>query len=485
MLIGHQPKEFLLAVEALTVSFDGFKAVNDLSFYVEENEIRVIIGPNGAGKTTVLDLICGKTRATSGSIQFRGKELTKLKENEIVQAGVGRKFQTPSVFEDLTVFENLEISYPRGRTVFGSLAFQRDAAVRERVEEVAEMIFLKDRLDTFADQLSHGQKQWLEIGMLLIQDPDLLMLDEPVAGMSVSERAKTAELLNRIIKDRSVLVIEHDMKFVEDIAHKVTVLHQGQILSEGTMEKVKNDPKVIEVYLGHIKGQCMLAISDLHVAYGQSEVLHGLNVSVAPNEIVAIMGRNGMGKTTLMKSLMGILPTKSGSVTMNGTELSALPSYERVAKGLAYVPQGRMIFSTMTVKENIETGLVVSGGSEVPEDIYELFPVLLEMKGRRGGNLSGGQQQQLAIARALATKPKVLLLDEPTEGIQPSIIKDMARTLKRIRDERGLSIVVSEQVLSFALDIADRVLVIENGEIVRDDPRDSVDAAQVSKYLSV
>jgi urea transport system ATP-binding protein len=207
----------------------------------------------------------------------------------------------------------------------------------------------------------------------------------------------------------------------------------------------------------------MLAISDLHVAYGQSEVLHGLNVSVAPNEIVAIMGRNGMGKTTLMKSLMGILPTK----------------------GLAYVPQGRMIFSTMTVKENIETGLVVHGESEVPGDIYELFPVLLEMKNRRGGNLSGGQQQQLAIARALATKPKVLLLDEPTEGIQPSIIKEMARTLKRIRDERGLSIVVSEQVLSFALDIADRVLVIENGEIVRDDPRDGVDAAQISKYLSV
>ena len=172
----------------------------------------------------------------------------------------------------------------------------------------------------------------------------------------------------------------------------------------------------------------MLAISNLHVAYGQSEVLHGLNVSVAQNEIVAIMGRNGMGKTTLMKSLMGILPAKSGSVTMDGSELGNLPSYDRVAKGLAYVPQGRMIFSTMTVKENIETGLVVSGESDVPGSIYELFPVLLEMKNRRGGNLSGGQQQQLAIARALATEPKVLLLDEPTEGIQPSIIKDMART---------------------------------------------------------
>jgi urea transport system ATP-binding protein len=229
----------------------------------------------------------------------------------------------------------------------------------------------------------------------------------------------------------------------------------------------------------------MLEIADYHVAYGQSEVLHGLNVNVAPNEIVAIMGRNGMGKTTLMKALMGIIPAKTGSVRMNGAELGAMKSYERVAKGLAYVPQGRMIFSTMTVQENIETGLVASGESKVPGDIYELFPVLLEMKGRRGGNLSGGQQQQLAIARALATKPKVLLLDEPTEGIQPSIIQEMARTLKRIRDERGLSIVVSEQVLSFALDIADRVLVIENGEIVSDAPRASVDAAQVAKFLSV
>lgn len=229
----------------------------------------------------------------------------------------------------------------------------------------------------------------------------------------------------------------------------------------------------------------MLAINDLHVAYGQSEVLHGLNINVEPSEIVAIMGRNGMGKTTLMKSLMGIVPTKHGSVVMEGTEVSQMQSYERVAKGMAYVPQGRMIFSSMTVKENIETGLVASGEKEVPGDIYELFPVLLEMKGRRGGNLSGGQQQQLAIARALATKPKVLLLDEPTEGIQPSIIKDMARTLKRIRDERGLSIIVSEQVLSFALDVADRVLVIENGEIVRDEPRASVDAAQVAKFLSV
>ncbi|TFF27563.1 urea ABC transporter ATP-binding protein UrtD [Jiella endophytica] len=245
------PTDFLLAVEALTVSFDGFKAVDDLSFYVDPGEIRVIIGPNGAGKTTALDLICGKTRATSGSIRFRGKELTQLKEHQIVHAGVGRKFQNPSIYEDLTVFENLEISFPRGRSVFGALAFKRDAEVMERVEEIAEMIFLSDLLGERAEYLSHGQKQWLEIGMLLIQDPELLMLDEPVAGMSVSERIKTAELLHRIIEGRSVIVIEHDMKFVEDIAHKVTVLHQGRVISEGPMAHVKADPKVVEVYLGH------------------------------------------------------------------------------------------------------------------------------------------------------------------------------------------------------------------------------------------
>jgi urea transport system ATP-binding protein len=243
--------DFLLAVEGLTVSFDGFRAVDDLSFYLDRNEIRVIIGPNGAGKTTVLDLVCGRTKATGGSIKFKGLELTRMREHEIVRAGVGRKFQTPSIYEDLTVFENLEVSFPRGRSVFGALGFRRDVQVIERVEEIAESIFLADHLDDLAAYLSHGQKQWLEIGMLLIQDPALMMLDEPVAGMSVSERKKTAELLHRVIQHRSVLVIEHDMDFVGDIAHKVTVLHQGKVISEGSIAHVKADPKVVEVYLGH------------------------------------------------------------------------------------------------------------------------------------------------------------------------------------------------------------------------------------------
>jgi urea transport system ATP-binding protein len=243
--------DFLLALEGVSVSFDGFKAVNDLSLYIDKGELRVIIGPNGAGKTTVLDLICGRTRASEGSISFKNNNIGGLKEHEIVKLGIGRKFQTPSIYEDLTVFENLEVSYPRGRDVTGALFWKRTDEIVARVREVARMIFLGDHVDRLAETLSHGQKQWLEIGMLLIQDPELLMLDEPVAGMSIAERRQTAELLKEIIKNRSVIVIEHDMKFVESIAHRVTVLHQGKVLAEGGMEAIQANPKVKEVYLGH------------------------------------------------------------------------------------------------------------------------------------------------------------------------------------------------------------------------------------------
>ena len=229
----------------------------------------------------------------------------------------------------------------------------------------------------------------------------------------------------------------------------------------------------------------MLKVTDLFVAYGQSEALHGISFDAAKKETVAIMGRNGMGKTTLFKSLMGVLPTRSGSVTVAGQEISQDASFRRVAKGIAYVPQGRMIFPTLTVEENIQTGLENSKDRRIPEEIYALFPVLWDMKRRKGGNLSGGQQQQLAIARALVTEPKVLLLDEPTEGIQPSIIKDIAKALNEIRRMRDITIVVSEQVLSFALDVADRLFVIEGGRLVHETARADTDVAHIKQYLSV
>lgn len=229
----------------------------------------------------------------------------------------------------------------------------------------------------------------------------------------------------------------------------------------------------------------MLSVSGLHVSYGQSEVIHGVGFTAKKNETLAIMGRNGMGKTTLFKSLMGVLQSKSGEVSVDGQDVTTMESYERVRNGLAYVPQGRMIFPTLSVMENIETGLESTKRKRVPSEIFDLFPVLFDMRHRKGGNLSGGQQQQLAIARALVTDPKVLLLDEPTEGIQPSIIKDIAKVLNEIRAMRDITIIVSEQVLSFTMAIADRLIVIDKGEFIHEDLREDVDTDKISQYLSV
>jgi urea transport system ATP-binding protein len=229
----------------------------------------------------------------------------------------------------------------------------------------------------------------------------------------------------------------------------------------------------------------MFEVSNLSSAYGQSQVLHGIDLSVARGEIVVLVGRNGMGKSTLMKSLIGLMPTQSGRIEVDGVDLTPLASHQRVAKGLAYVPQGRQIFGTMTVRENIETGLVVTGKDEVPREIYDLFPILADFEKRRGGNLSGGQQQQLAIGRALVMRPKLLLLDEPTEGIQPSIIKDIGRLLRDIRTIRNICIVVCEQLLSFVLDVADRILVMEGGRIVHSDTRANADEAAIARFLTV
>ena len=229
----------------------------------------------------------------------------------------------------------------------------------------------------------------------------------------------------------------------------------------------------------------MLAIQNLNVFYGESHILHDLSFELMSGETIAVMGRNGMGKTTLLKSLIGMIPARSGEISLGGRNLAGTKSYERVAAGFGYVPQGRMIFPYLSVEENILTGMDRMRKPKIPEYIYESFPVLWEMRGRRGGNLSGGQQQQLAIARALVSEPKVLILDEPTEGIQPSIIKDIARALNRLKKERNFALIVSEQVLNFTLEIADRFLIIEKGRFVHSDRRENVDAERIMRYLTI
>ncbi|MFO1318070.1 MAG: urea ABC transporter ATP-binding subunit UrtE [Burkholderiales bacterium] len=229
----------------------------------------------------------------------------------------------------------------------------------------------------------------------------------------------------------------------------------------------------------------MLSVENLNTYYGDSHVVRGLSFELQPGETIAVMGRNGMGKTTMLKSLIGLLSVRSGKVLLSGRDITHAKSYERVAAGMGFVPQGRMIFPYLTVEENILTGMENVADKTVPRYVYDVFPVLEEMKRRRGGNLSGGQQQQLAIARALVSNPRVLILDEPTEGIQPSIIKDISRALNRLKAERGFSLVVSEQVLSFAMEVADRFLIIEKGEFVYEESKQTVDLEKIHRYLTV
>ena len=254
----HPNPEFILTIEDLNKSFDGFKVINDLNFYMDKGELRTIIGPNGAGKSTLLDLITGRIRPDKGTIEFGPDDkhdLTKLKEFEINRLGIGRKFQTPSIYAEHTVYDNLLLSLEGSRGVFASLFYKETEEHRERIHEVLKTVRLEERKGEFAGALSHGQKQWLEIGMLLAQNPELLLVDEPAAGMTDEETERTGELLLSLEGKHSIIVIEHDMEFIRQIARKVTVLHQGSVLKEGKVDEVQADPKVVEVYLGRKHSQ--------------------------------------------------------------------------------------------------------------------------------------------------------------------------------------------------------------------------------------
>ena len=242
----------LLEVSGVSVTFDGFRAINNLSFRIDQAELRAIIGPNGAGKTTFMDIVTGKTRPDSGTVTWgeRNLSLLKMSESAIARAGVGRKFQRPTVFEDQSVFDNLLMALKKDRGPLAVLAYRRSAADRDRVEELAAEIGLRDQLHRLSGELSHGQKQWLEIGMLLAQEPRLLLVDEPAAGMTLAEREHTTDILREAARTRAVVVVEHDMEFVRRLDCKVTVLHEGSVLAEGSIDHVTADPQVVEVYLG-------------------------------------------------------------------------------------------------------------------------------------------------------------------------------------------------------------------------------------------
>ena len=483
-----------LEVRGLTVDFDGFKAVSDVDLTLFQGDLRFLIGPNGAGKTTVIDAITGLVSAT-GSVNKSGVELLGKKVHQIARRGVGRTFQTASVFEQLTVLQNLDIAAGADRSAWTLL--RRRNGVLPAIEQAMHTIGLTDLADKPAGVLAHGQKQWLEIGMLLVQNADVLLLDEPVAGMSTEEREETGNLLRRIGGERTVVVVEHDMDFMRAFATSVTVLARGRGDRGGLGGRGPGQPEGAGGLSGYRRGRrrrhrtrrgelLMLQLLEVHAGYGRSEVIHGVSIEVPTDGVAAVMGHNGAGKTTLLRAAVGLLKCSSGKVLFDGEEITKLRPSARVTRGLAYVPQGQQSFGQLTTAENLQ--VVADGrknGKQLIDEQLDLFPALKELLTRRAGLLSGGQRQQLAIARALITTPRCLILDEPTEGIQPSVVAEIEAAITALTQRGDLGVLLVEQHIGFALESAQRYYILESGRVTSSGTGGSASEADVRAAMAI
>ena len=469
-----------LLVDALSVSFGAFKALDALSLAIDYGEVRAIIGPNGAGKTTLHDVLSGITRPSRGTVVFdQTFDIARASEAAIARAGVRRKFQKPSVFDGLGVREHIAIG---ARAGFRQA--MTHAALERRIDETLISIGLADQAETLAAALAHGQKQWLEIGMVLASDPRVVLLDEPVAGLTDEETERTAELVRALVRpdrgDRRGRARHGFRRARGRPRHRPPRGTNAVRRPDGDGQARPARRRCLSRAL-----KMDLRVTDLDQAYGTSRVLREIDFSLPSGECLAILGRNGAGKTTLLKCLMGLLPTLSGTIALDGTDISAWPTHRRSAHGIAYVPQGREIFAELTVGENIRVAARAHGTLDTPlvEETLALFPVLTQMWSRAGGALSGGQQQQLAIARALVTNPSILILDEPTEGIQPNIVAAIRDVLQSLKGRMSLLLV--EQYLDFALSLADEIVVLSRGAIVESGRADAANRDQLVRHIAI
>lgn len=497
--------EPLLVTDNLTKRFGLITAVDDLSLTIPEDEITSIIGPNGAGKTTIFNLLTGKHEPDEGTIRFRGERIDGLPPREFVKRGIARSYQITNFFPELSVRENVRLgAYARQAGFKPSdffAHFQDVWTPLDETDEILERIGLTDVATKEATTLSHGQQRYLEIGIALAADPDLLLLDEPTAGMSPGETQKTIELIRELAQDITIVLIEHNIDMVIDISDRIAVMNKGSLLTVGPPEEVRDDERVQEAYLGkQVKtgsdtilehdpptdGEELLKVEDLNTFYGKSHVLFDVSLSINSDELVALVGRNGAGKTTTLRSIMGITPPESGSIKMNGEEIQGFSIDDTRQRGISWIPEERRIFADLTVSENLQ--IAASAGSDTDfEAVYERFPRLNERRDQRAGTLSGGEQQMLAIARALLGPPtSLMMLDEPSEGLAPQIAEEMTDILHELNDE-GVTILLVEQNASVALDLADRVYVIDNGQIEFDGTAEELrrDRKLMETYLGI
>lgn len=470
-----------LSATGVAKRFGGFAAVDGVDLEVHEGTVHGLIGPNGAGKTTFFNCLSGTIPKTAGRVMFGGEDVSSLSTHQLVERGMARSFQIVSVFKDLTVAENVEVAVQAATRHKQQVHTDATALtdITGHAQELIDEWGLAGQQHLPAGMLSHGDQRLLDIAMALASGPSMLLLDEPFAGLPSSGRDAVTHVIRRLNQERgmTILLIEHDIERVMALADVVTVLNNGQVLAVGPPEQVRADPDVQLAYMGEAEvaevdrvdrtgAPTLLDVVEVDSFYDKSQALERVSLRVHEGEVVCLLGRNGAGKTTTLMTIMGTVPVRHGTITFAGEDVTNAPP-ERIARaGVGLVPQGRRVFGNLTVHENLALASREASGERgwTIARVYERFPMLQRLQSRQAANLSGGERQMLAMARALVSNTRLLLLDEPFEGLARIVVSDIVEVIRELRGE--LTILLVEQSFELALALADRAYVMSNGQIV-------------------
>ena len=474
------PARPILTVTGLHKRFGSLVVATDLNLQVFPYQLHSFIGPNGAGKTTFFNMLTGILRANAGSIVFDGRDITTLPMHRRIRLGLSRSFQILSVFRNLTAFENVRVAVQAQDSRRWGLwrdAYSHDD-INARTWSLLAAVGLEDRAADPCANLGHGQRRLLEIAITLATDAKLLLLDEPLAGLAEADRQVVGALIRRLADTHAVLLIEHDIDRVLALSDRITVLHQGRLIADGKPAAVAANPDVVTAYLGAERiipppaptdtaqktdaaRKPLLAVQNLRAGYAGSVVLEDLSLTVHEGEAVALLGRNGVGKTTTLRAITGTVRASAGAITLDGAPITTAKPYEINQRGISLVPEGRRLFPNLTVIDNLR--LAARPGGATFEDIFALFPKLRILQRSRAESLSGGERQMLAIARALVVPAKLILLDEPFEGLAPTIVKEVMDALAQLRGR--VAMVIVEHHAETVLPLVDRAYVLVNGQV--------------------